>query len=115
MCCSFSYYEGIFFMNNKGKHLTYEDRLIIEQFIKNEISFNTILSNLNVNKITLYREIKNRRSKLNNSSTICSKTNKFPFTCVNCKQKNYCKKAKYVYTAKNVQINYRSEERRVGK
>lgn len=93
-------------MNNKGKHLNYEDRLIIEQFIRNNISFNTILNNLSVNKSTLYREIKNRRTKLNNSTIICSKTNKFPFTCGNCKQKNYCKKAKYVYTARNAHINY---------
>ena len=93
-------------MNNRRKHLVYEQRIIIEQFIKNKLKFNDILNNMDVNKSTLYREIKKRRTKINNGTEICLKTNRYPFTCFNCKNKNYCKKIKYDYIAKNAQIDY---------
>ena len=93
-------------MNNKRKHLIYEQRIIIEQFIKNKLKFNAILNNININKSTLYKEIINKRTEINNGTEICLKTKRYPFTCSNCKNKNYCQKIKYDYVVKNAQIDY---------
>lgn len=95
-------------MKKEHKHLTYEDRLVIELFIREKFPLEKIADNLEVNKSTIYREIKARRTKLNNSKITCEETNKYPFVCSHCIKKNVCKKERFLYNAKNAQINYQS-------
>ena len=83
-------------MKKEHKHLTYEDRLVIELFIREKFPLEKIADNLEVNKSTIYREIKARRTKLSNSKITCEETNKYPFVCSHCIKKNVCKKERFL-------------------
>lgn len=50
-------------MKEKFKHLTYEDRKLIEHSIKSGIDKKVIAKNIGIHLATLYREIKNYKKQ----------------------------------------------------
>lgn len=85
--------------------LTIEDRMLIEQLLKENYNLKNIARVIGVYPSTISREIKSRR-KGNIKLDICNKTNRFPFICYNCPKKVNCKKRKYYYNYKEAQKDY---------
>ena len=89
---------------NKAR-LTIEDRMLIEQLLKENYNLKNIARVIGVYPSTISREIKSRR-KGNIDFDVCAKTNRFPFICYNCPKKVNCKKRKYYYNYKEAQKDY---------
>ena len=89
----------------KKSRLTIENRILIEELLRQNYKLKDIARAIDVESSTISREIKNRRVS-NNSLIICEKTNRYPFICYNCSKKVSCKKRKYYYNYKEAQNNY---------
>jgi len=89
----------------KKERLTIEDRILIEELLRQNYKLKNIAKAIGVNSSTISREIKNRRIS-NDRLVICEKTNKYPFICYNCSKKSSCKMKKYFYNYKEAQKNY---------
>ena len=94
----------------KKTRLTIEDRMLIEQLLRENYKLKDIARVIEVESSTISREIKYRR-KSNNSSFICDKTNKYPFICMNCSKKVHCNKKKFYYNFKEAQKDYENKLR----
>lgn len=92
----------------KKARLTIEDRMLIEQLLRENYKLKDIARVIEVESSTISREIKYRR-KSNNSSFICDKTNKYPFICVNCSKKVHCNKKKFYYNFREAQKDYENK------
>ena len=95
-----------------GKHLNLSQRIIIEGKLNENISLRKIGEFVGKPHTTISREILTRRvlikgNSFNNFNTKCEKTNKAPFVCNSCPNKNKCKKNRYFYYAKDANDNYR--------
>ena len=95
-----------------GKHLNLSQRIIIEGKLNNNISLRKIGDMVGKPHSTISREILSRRilvkgNHFNNFNTKCEKTEKAPFVCNGCPNKNKCKKNRYFYYAKDANDNYR--------
>ena len=96
-----------------GKHLNLSQRIFIESSLNNNTSLRKIGNMMGKPHTTVSREIMTRRvlvkgNHFNNFNTKCNKTDKSPFVCNGCPNKNKCKKSKYFYYAKDANDNYRS-------
>jgi len=91
--------------NNEKEILTIEDRILIEELLRQNYKLKDIARAIEVYPSTLTREIKFRR-KGNDRLEICNKTNRYPFICYNCVKKVSCKKRKYYYNYKETQKDY---------
>ncbi len=117
-----------------NKHLTYEERTFIEIGLNNGRNFTQIACDLNKNRTTIMREVKNHRfrknpSRFNQSKNLCKnryECKKFdctkkekcyeeeiclkltgaPYVCNGCEQKNKCRKIKYYYYSKFANDEY---------
>lgn len=85
--------------------LSIEDRILIEELLRQNYKLKDIARAIDVHKSTISREIKNRR-KSNDSLIICNKTQRYPFICYNCPKKVHCNKKKYYYNYKEAQKDY---------
>lgn len=92
----------------KKTRLTIEDRMLIEQLLRENYKLKDIARVIEVESSTISREIKYRR-KSNNSSFICDKTNKYPFVCINCPKKVHCSKKKFYYNFREAQKDYENK------
>ena len=95
-----------------GKHLNLSQRIIIEGKLNENISLRKIGEFVGKPHTTISREILSRRvlikgNHFNNFNTKCDKTEKAPFVCNACPNKNKCRKNKYFYYAKDADDNYR--------
>lgn len=89
----------------KKQRLNIEDRILIEELLRQNYKLKDIARAIDVQPSTISREIKNRRIS-NNSSLKCDKTDRYPFICYNCSKKINCKKKKYYYNYKEAQKDY---------
>lgn len=89
----------------KKARLTIEDRILIEQLLKQNYKLKDIARAIEVESSTISREIKNRRIS-DKKKLECEKTNKYPFICYNCNKKVHCNKNKYYYNYKQAQKDY---------
>lgn len=92
----------------KKNRLTIEDRLLIEQLLKQNYKLKDISRVIGVEPSTISREIKNRRIS-DNKNIECEKTNKYPFICFNCSKKVHCNRNKYYYNYKQAQKDYENK------
>lgn len=122
--------EGIF-MNYNNKHLSFNDRTIIEENISKGIRKFQTANEINKSQSTIGKEIKKYRkrrySKIDDSPWMCKHFNeckvciskclnfeeiscyrrdRFIGACNNCPDIKHCKKSKYFYYAKVAQKNY---------
>lgn len=87
------------------QRLTIEDRMLIEQLLKNNYKLKDIANIVEVYPSTISREVKNRKIS-NNMTKICNKTLRFPFVCNGCEKKTTCRNKKYFYNYANAQKDY---------
>ena len=105
-------------MTNKNKHLTYYDRLDIEEGISKGKTFRSIGIELDKDPTTISKEIK-RNLQYKDTEVVtktldgklikanCALLNKPPYVCNNCKLKRRdCGFDKRFYYAKKAQLNY---------
>ena len=85
--------------DKKYKHLSLEDRCIIEEFLNNNYNFTQIANRLGKDRTTIAHEVKKHRFLRGNAKPdrVCCFENKPPYVCNACKKLNYCKKQKYTY------------------
>lgn len=94
----------------KKARLTIEDRILIEELLRQNYKLKDIARVIEVYPSTISREVKFRR-KGNAKLDICIKTNRYPFVCYNCPKKVNCKKRKYYYNYKEAQKDYENNLR----
>ena len=92
----------------KKQRLTIENRILIEELLRQNYKLKDIAKAIEVHPSTISREIKKRR-KGNESNNLCTKTNKYPFVCYNCPKKVHCYKKKYYYNFKEAQKDYENK------
>ena len=92
----------------KKTRLTIEDRILIEELLRENYKLKDIARVVEVYPSTISREIKSRR-KGNKELSVCNKTNHYPFICFNCSKKVHCNKRKYYYNYKEAQKDYENK------
>ena len=85
----------------KYKHLSFEDRCVIEEFLNNNYNFTQIGNRIHKDRTTISDEIKKHRflrttSHCNNLP--CCFENKPPYVCNGCSKFNNCRKNRYTYS-----------------
>ena len=95
-----------------GKHLNLSQKILIESNLNENNSLRKIGTLLGKPHTTVSREILTRRvlikgNPFNNFNTKCNKTDKAPFVCNACPNKNKCKKNRYFYHVEDAQHDYR--------
>ena len=84
----------------KYKHLSFEDRCTIEQFLNNNFNFTHIGNRLSKDRTTISDEVRKHRflkGDLVNDKPCCFE-NKPPYVCNGCKKLSYCNFTKYIYS-----------------
>ncbi len=92
----------------KRERLIIEERLLIEELLRQNYKLKDIARIIGVHSSTISREIKTRRVS-NNSKEMCTKTQRYPFICYNCSKKVNCKKKKFYYNYKEAQKDYENK------
>ena len=85
----------------KYKHLSFEDRCVIEEFLNHGYNFTQIANRLSKDRTTISKEVlKHRflRGTASNKRPCCFES-KPPYVCNFCDKFNHCKKQKYSYSA----------------
>lgn len=85
----------------KNKHLSFEDRCVIEEFLNYHYNFTQIANRLHKDRTTIARDVKKhrflRQSSYSNNQPCCFES-KPPYVCNGCKKFNYCRKLRYSYS-----------------
>ena len=84
----------------KYKHLSFEDRCVIEEFLNYGYNFSQIANRLGKDRTTISDEVRKHRflrNTLNKNIDPCCFESKPPYVCNGCKKKNSCKKIRYTY------------------
>lgn len=104
------------------KHLTFQERICIEESLDKRISINMIAKQLKKSRSTIAREIQRNRYQVSEprykihpgscpdfKQHVCSNLQKSPFVCNGCKSTTHCRNrftAKYKYQARRAQVIY---------
>ena len=85
----------------KYKHLSFEDRCIIEEFLNNNYNFTQIGNRIHKDRTTVSHEVRKHRflrssSRCNNQP--CCFEPKPPYVCNGCSKFNFCHKIRYSYS-----------------
>ena len=82
----------------KYKHLSFEDRCVIEEFLNEKYNFTQISNRLGKDRTTISDEIKKHRflRGLKNEYMCCFE-NKPPYVCNGCSKLTTCRKTRYTY------------------
>ena len=83
----------------KNKHLSLENRCIIQEFLDYSYSFTAIAKRIGKDRTTIAKEVKAHRFLIGTALKECELTSKPPYVCNGCDKKLYCKKTKYRYEA----------------
>ena len=84
----------------KYKHLSFEDRCTIEQFLNNNFNFTQIGNRLSKDRTTISHEVRKHRflkGEFVNDKPCCFES-KPPYVCNGCKKISYCNFTKYIYS-----------------
>ena len=85
----------------KYKHLSFEDRYVIEEFLNYNYNFTKIGNRVGKDRTTISDEIKKHRymsTTWNCDNSPCCFENKPPYVCNGCERKKYCRKIHYLYS-----------------
>ena len=85
----------------KYKHLSFEDRCVIEEFLNHNFNFTQISNRIRKNRRTIALDVKKHRylrttSHCNNQP--CCFESKPPYVCNGCPKFNNCRKIRYSYS-----------------
>lgn len=95
-----------------GKHLKLSQRILIEDKLNNNYSLRKIGDCIGKPHTTISREILSRRvlvkgNTFNSLNMKCENTEKAPYVCNGCPNKNKCRKNKYFYIAEDANNDYK--------
>ena len=86
----------------KYKHLSFEDRCVIEEFLNYNYNFTQIANRLHKDRTTISNEVRKHRFLRTNSHTYnnnpCCFESKPPYVCNGCSKFNNCRKVRYSYS-----------------
>ena len=85
----------------KYKHLSFEDRCVIEEFLNNNYNFTQIGNRIGKDRTTISNEVRTHRYLRNTSNCNnqpCCFENKPPYICNGCSKFNNCRKNRYSYS-----------------
>lgn len=97
----------------KYKHLTYEDRLEIQECLSKGMTFKDIGKRIGKDQTTVSKEVKLHTVTHTNSfcktEDICPRLKKAPFVCNGCdkKSRSSCPYVRHLYEAKRADVEYR--------
>lgn len=93
----------------KYKHLLFEDRCVINEFLNDSCSFTQIANRLGKDRRTIAKEIyKHRFLKPGNAKDKeCPFTSKPPYVCNGCEKKSYCTRNQFKYDASIADNEYK--------
>ncbi len=85
----------------KYKHLSFEDRCVIEEFLNRGYNFTQIANRLSKDRTTISKEVFKHRFLRGNASPDrpCCFESKKPYVCNNCPKLTSCKRQKYTYNS----------------
>lgn len=95
-----------------NKHLSFEDRCVIEEFLNNNYNFTKIANRIGKDRTTVARDIKKHRFLRitdNCNCLPCCYENKPPYVCNGCSNFNYCHKTRYSYSHDVAYNEYRQK------
>lgn len=93
---------GLIMATLRYKHLRYEDRLVIQEFLNYGYSFTAISNRIHKDRRTISKEVlKHRFIKLNTAKLKkdCTLVSKAPYVCNGCSKRNDCRLIQYRYDA----------------
>ena len=96
-------------MNVKYKHLTLEDRCIIQEYLDREHSFTAIGNRLHKDRRTIAKEVqlhKYEKRKGRPEQPECPNLSKPPYVCNGCEERINCRKRQLMYDANIAQNEY---------
>lgn len=103
----------------KNKHLTIDDRNIIQDYLDHGMTFKTIGRKIGKDQTTVSKEVKKHITDVacgykrvdeqgkELPPEICPQLLKAPFVCNPCSKRHHCRKARRLYLAKNAQTAYK--------
>ena len=91
----------------KNKHLSFEDRCIIQEFLDYGYSFSKIGNRIHKDRTTVAKEVLHHRFMKGASQIACELTDKAPYVCNHCDKKTHCKKIQFRYEASIAQTEYK--------
>ena len=94
----------------KYKHLSFEDRCIIEEYLNHSYSFSEIANRIGKDRRCISKEVlKHRflRKTLSSKSITCPRNIKPPYVCNGCPSFSSCSKIRYSYNASVAHNEYR--------
>lgn len=105
--------------NKRYKHLTQDDRNILEIMLQNATTFQTIAAALGKDACTISREVRKHRTLVANRFTnydeqnnvineSCPKLEKPPYVCNACKKRHSCRLKRYLYVSRKAHEQYRN-------
>ena len=105
--------------NKRYKHLTQDDRNILEIMLQNAATFQTIAAALGKDACTISREVRKHRTLVANRFTnydeqnnvineSCPKLEKPPYVCNACKKRHSCRLKRYLYVSRKAHEQYRN-------
>lgn len=85
----------------KYKHLSFEDRCVIEEFLNHNLNFTKISNRLQKNRTCISKEVLKHRFLRGTASADrpCCFESKPPYVCNGCDKFNHCKRQKYSYSS----------------
>ena len=93
----------------KYKHLSFDDRCIIQQFITFGRSFTEVSNRLHKDRTTISKEIKTHRYTLDKGTKrpTCLKLKKPPYVCNACEARPHCTYQRFMYDAAIAHTEYK--------
>ena len=85
----------------KHKHLSFEDRCTIEEFLNNNYNFTQIGNRIGKDRTTISDEVRKHRflrTATHSNGKPCCFESKPPYVCNGCPKLNYCKNTRYSYS-----------------
>lgn len=101
-------------MSEKNKHMTFEDRLEIQECLNKGMTFKAIARRIGKDPTTVSKEVKLHLETHQNgyykNDEICRKLLKAPFVCNGCenRSRSSCRCQRQLYVAKHAQADYES-------
>lgn len=99
-------------MSTKYKHMTFDDRIEIQECLNKGMSFKAIAKRIGKDPTTISKEVKKHfiihTNSFTNTDECCPKLLKAPFVCNGCEKRSYssCRYSKRRYFAKQAQKDY---------
>lgn len=97
----------------KQKHMSYSDRLHIQELLNQNQSFSKIAKVINKDRTTVFREVYNHRFLRQGNVNLeeCNLLNKAPYVCNGCPKRQNCRRNRYFYEANIAQNDYQALKR----